>query len=249
MDDLLSKPIDPKELNSALLKWLPGKMTMTDKSHAEAEEDTSEYDILLDELSDVEGMDIHKGLAHSGGKKSVFISILRQACAEIGGYVDEIRKFQAEENWHEYSIRIHAMKSAFANIGAETISKWAYELEYASKNGDTDRCVRETDAICNEMTALRDALLRTALMHEEEEEKIPMDAPVITQKLEELKEACWDGRSDEAEEIASELAKAAFSKPVEDLLLEIRRLVKSYDYEKVIELADSLPDCLPAQQP
>jgi hypothetical protein len=97
------------------------------------------------------------------------------------------------------------------------------------------------------MTAFRDALLQTGLIREEgEEEKIPMDASTIKRKLEELKEACWDGRNDEAEEIASELARAAFDKPVEDLLLEIRRLVKSYDYEKAIVLANALLEYLRA---
>jgi PAS domain S-box-containing protein len=244
MNDVLSKPIDPEALNSALLKWLPGKIAAVDDDPCQKTEDISEYDALICELSGLKGLDVQKGVANVGGEKSIYINILRQACGDIGVYVDEIRRYEAKGDWGEYSIRMHAMKSAFANIGAEKISKWAYELERAAKSGNRNKCVRETDAICGEMTALRDALLGTPLMREEEKEKIPTGAGEIAQRLDELKAACLDGRSDDAEDIVSELVMAAFDEYTEDLLRETCLLVKSYEYEKAITLASRLSDYL-----
>ena len=244
MDDFLSKPIEPKTLNAILLKWLPAdKMIVIDEEES-APKEGSGYDELLSELEGVEELDVRKGIAGVGGEKHIYVDILRQAYMEIGGYIDEIKKFRDEENWKEYSIRIHAVKSVFANIGIDRLSKWAYELETASRNGDTGRCVRETDEICAEMADFRDALMRTRLMREEEAEKTPMDAASIAQKLKDLKEACLDGKSYEAEDIASELAKAAFDEKTEDKLREIRLLVRSFDYEQAEELASALLDHL-----
>ncbi|MDR1020977.1 MAG: PAS domain-containing protein [Synergistaceae bacterium] len=243
MNDFLTKPIDPQALNSTLLKWLPGKMR-TEGAHCGETEDASEYDALIRDLSDIEGLDVQKGITGVGGKTSAYVSILRQVCSEAGCYVGEIKKFLSEENWKEYSIRVHAMKGAFANIGAEGISKQAYGLELASKGGDYGKCADETDDICDKMVIFRDALLRTTLMDEAEEEKTSASASLMAQKLEELKVACLDGKSGEAEDIASELAKAGFDKHAEDLLHETRLLVKSYDYEEAISLAGTLLDYL-----
>jgi CheY-like chemotaxis protein len=247
MDDFLSKPIDPKDLNEVLIKWLSDKMTTLDEPKEDKPDDGSEYDELLCELSGVDGLDVQKGLASVGGEKSVYINILRQACREMGGYADEIKRFCAEGDWREYSIRIHAIKSAFANIGGDRISRWAYDLETASRSEDPGRCVRETGAICDEIMAFNDALLKTSLMLEDEREapeKTPMDAASIVKKLGHLKESCMYGMSDQAEEISLELTGAVFGEYAEERLREIHALVKSYDYEKVIEAADALSDYL-----
>jgi HPt (histidine-containing phosphotransfer) domain-containing protein len=252
MDDFLSKPIDPRALNSVLLKWLHGKITTSDGPYKGGQKD-GEYDELMSELARIEGLDAAKGIKSVGGEKGAYISILRQARDEMLEYAESIRASCRDENWRDYAIRTHAMKSALANIGADGLSARAYELETAAVNGDAEKCVKETDAMCDDMLALHRALLGTSLGGEDEErdqaEKTPRDAAFIAQKLEQLKEASMYGKSDEAEETAEELAKAGFDKKTEDDLLEIRRLVKSYDYEKVIDLAEALAAYLSAPAP
>jgi CheY-like chemotaxis protein len=244
MNDFLPKPIDPKALNCILFKWLPLKMAAADKADKNAVADESEYDGLLGELARIDGLDVAGGLLSVGSEKSVYINILRQTCSELGDYVNEIRGFMSAGNWSEYAIFMHAMKSAFANIGGERISKWAQELEFASMNADISRCVAETGPICDEMAAFHQALLETSLMREDDWEKTPLDAASIAQKLGKLMEACRYGMSDEAEKEASDLARAGFDETVEDDLRELRRLVKLYDYDRAIELAGRLTEDL-----
>ncbi|MDR2077159.1 MAG: PAS domain-containing protein [Desulfovibrio sp.] len=245
MNDALAKPIDSKALSEVLLKWLPEKMATVDVS-TDWSENEPEDSALLSELSCVKDLDVQKGIARVGGEKNVYLNLLRQAYSELGPYRDEIRKFCAEENWVQYSIRVHTLKTVFATIGNDRLSKLASELEAASKREDAGECVRETAAFCDAITVFCDALLRTKLICEEKVEKTSMDAAMITQRLEQLKEACLDGRSDVAENVASELAKAGFNKHVEDTLREIYLLVKSYDYEKTVTLAGTLSEYLSA---
>jgi CheY-like chemotaxis protein len=245
MNDFLPKPIDAHALNRVLKKWLPREMVRTEglERESEASGEGQEYEALLGELERVPGLDVRRGIAGVGDKKRSYINILLQACSEMPGYISAIKSSLAEEDWHNYTIRMHAMKSAFANIGASSISRWALDLESASRNGNTAKCENETDAICNAMIALHEALLRTSLITTyDRRKKTPSDIASIKEKLEKLKESCLNGMSDEADQMAAELADAGFDKHVEDSLGEIRLQVNSYEFERAVELIEALFD-------
>ena len=61
----------------------------------------------------------------------------------LEGYVEEDRreeleKLFGEENWPEYRVIAHAVKSTSLTIGAEELSEKAKALELASADGDGD---------------------------------------------------------------------------------------------------------------
>jgi CheY-like chemotaxis protein/anti-sigma regulatory factor (Ser/Thr protein kinase) len=246
MDDFLAKPIEARELNRVLKKWLPGDMIKIEAREKKDDADvgSQEYDLLLSELDRIEGLDVWSGISGVGGAKRAYINILLQACSEMTGYVCAIRDAFEKYDWDDYAIRMHAMKSAFANIGAGKISRWALDLESASKNGDISKCEKETGPICDAMTEFHEALLKTSLIpaYDRRKKKIARDIVYIEEKLEKLKESCLDGMSDEADQIASELADTSFDEHMEESLCEIRRQVNSYDYEIAVELIEALFD-------
>ena len=55
----------------------------------------------------------------------------------------EISRYRSEKELKEYQIRVHALKSASRNIGADTLSDLALQQETAAK--ETDLSVIETD--------------------------------------------------------------------------------------------------------
>ncbi|GHV89079.1 hypothetical protein AGMMS50267_14390 [Spirochaetia bacterium] len=120
--------------------------------------------ILFSELSQVEGLDIWDGISHVGNNPEVFYDILRQFCGEFDGLLGHLEEALAQKDWKDYTIRIHAFKGAFANIGAEDLRAWAYELEMAAKNGEYDKCTADTPKIIERMKQFRDSLLKTSLI-------------------------------------------------------------------------------------
>jgi CheY-like chemotaxis protein/nitrogen-specific signal transduction histidine kinase len=243
MNDFISKPIDGTQLNAMLIKWLPKDKidSMAHESPESALPRDERFSALADELSQLGAMDITVGLSHVGNDHATYAKILRQFCVELDTYIREIRLFAAEKNWKEYSIRLHAMKGIFANMGVETISKWAYSLEYASKYGNYTKCIEETEAICEEMLQFREKLRTTSLMDKAEtREKEPIAEKALREKLHVLAQACTIGESSQADALALELEGFTFNGEVDERIEVICELVASLDYDVVLEQIQSL---------
>jgi CheY-like chemotaxis protein len=257
MNDFISKPIDAGQLNLMLLKWLPSnkiaetvyldKKSGSNKLSTVAAEPevADESNRILGELKQIEGLDLPVGLSHVGNDTSTYITILRQFCTEFDGYLEEIRRFTAEENWKEYSIRLHAMKGVFANMGMDSLSKWAYKLEQASKNNEYATCIEETEPICQEMYRFRENLLQTSLMDRGEPiEKTLVDRERLEKKLDSLYTACESGETDKADSIASELERMCYNEPTDVALKEIIAHVASLDYDILLTKITTLKGAL-----
>ncbi|MDR1943601.1 MAG: response regulator, partial [Synergistaceae bacterium] len=190
MNDFISKPIESDKLNAVLARWLPPEKIAAAEETEKRGEDTR-HDGLLSELRRIDGLDVELGLKYSGGGSSMYIEVLRRLRDTLAGRVEDVRSFLADENWGDYSIQMHALKSAFASVGAEEISKSAYELEIASKERNTAVCAEKTEAVCRAMLAVRDALLETSLSSEPEKSaKTGADAGRIIELLGDLRRSC-----------------------------------------------------------
>jgi signal transduction histidine kinase/DNA-binding NarL/FixJ family response regulator len=252
MNDFLAKPINAAELNRMLRRWLPqDKIVNTEETEdmedkiANTEETVDDaLSLLFAELRTIAELDVPAGLSHIGENRPAYIDILRQFCAETDGYLEEIRRFKDYENWKEYSIRLHAMKGVFANIGvvsknseAPSLKEWAHRLEMASKDGDTATCAAETDAIVAAISQFRDKLLATSLMPEDApKEKHQATAKFISERLSALIEACVSGDSDNADAIAAELETVHVDDETDEILKEIVRAAAALEYETVRDI-------------
>jgi CheY-like chemotaxis protein len=245
MNDFLSKPSEAEDLNAILLKWLPpGAFTVVKKT--KPGEGEASCDALLKELKRISDMDLVAGLSHVGHNEAAYIQMLRQFCVEFDGYVAEIKTFLARENWKEYSIRLHAMKGVFANIGADAISRQAYQLEYAAKNDDYARCQGQTAAFTGAMSAFKEKLLATSLMDEGPPvEKHRVEAAELAETLDSLQNACRQGLSDQADSLGEALEAMSVNPETGAQLEELRKLVASLDYDAAIRKAGEIMRSLP----
>jgi HPt (histidine-containing phosphotransfer) domain-containing protein len=238
MNDFLPKPIDAEELNAMLLKWLPKDKIILVRQGLPGNRGT-EYDGLFKELADI--LDLAAGLSHVGNNEAAYVQILRQFCVEFDGYVKEIERFLGAENWREYSIRLHAMKGVFANIGSDAISKGAYQLEFASKNGNYAKCKEETGGFLDSMFEFKKKLLATSLMDRDDTvEKQRAEPEELIKVLEAVREACKQGMSGEADALAEKLKTMSLNEKTDPLIAELREFIASLDYDEVILKAEEL---------
>jgi hypothetical protein len=138
------------------------------------------------------------------------------------------------------------MKSVFATIGSEDVSKAAYKLEMAAKSGDEATCRAETEALCDAMLSFREKFLRTPFAAAESAEKEKVSADDLRRRLEALKEDCLFGKVSEIDAMTETLKRASLNEETDTRLEEILRLLKFYDYEtaagQIDELLKELPD-------
>jgi len=123
-DDFISKPIEVARLNDILAKWIPKeKQQAFTPATDEAKADT--LDILID------GVDTAKGLALSNGNIPLYLDLIATFGVECPKKLAELTRCYEAEDIPLYTIHVHALKAACANIGADAVSKEAENLENA----------------------------------------------------------------------------------------------------------------------
>ena len=82
------------------------------------------------------GVDIGGGLRYCGGDEDFYAQVLAEYAKDPESRLKELNDLYEKEDWHEYSIRVHAIKSTSKMIGASALSDMARELEEYSKKDD-----------------------------------------------------------------------------------------------------------------
>ena len=134
-DDFLSKPIDTVKLKAILNKWLP-KEKQTGSAVKNRKAVIASKPIMT--VIEIAGLDVNKGVLRSGGTMEMYFDTLTVFYKDGLKKIKEINSSLAAGNLSQYTIYVHALKSACANIGAEALSAAAKKLEIASEHGDLE---------------------------------------------------------------------------------------------------------------
>jgi CheY-like chemotaxis protein len=241
--DYLMKPIEIARLDAVLTQWIPReKQNKNNRGLSLAEGNGRAGGAKwLEELQYIEGLDIEDALTHVGNMEN-YLEVLKQFCAEMGGYIEGIKDALNAVDWAAYALRTHAVKGAFATIRVKSIADWAKTLEQAAKAGNTALCQEQTPEFCDAMSALRERL-RDILPSDESvgSDAAPVvDAVFIKKTLEALYIACYNFKSDEVEAIMNTLNQVSFKEQWYDSLSGIRQLVGGYEYEAAGQAIQSL---------
>ena len=135
-NDYLSKPIDATKLNSILEWWIPNKKKI--KAGAAAPAPTTAPREGEGPSIKIAGVDMEKGILLTGGKIGMYFETLAVYCDDGYKKAGEIRESLESRDVALFTTHVHALKSASASIGADTVSAAAKDLEAAGKSGDWD---------------------------------------------------------------------------------------------------------------
>lgn len=118
-DDYLSKPVMYSQLLVKVKQYLPKELFKNTPER-------SLFDILDKEV----------GLQYCCGSEEFYREMLESYLKS--NRLDEIRKQYSDEDWENYRISVHALKSTSLSIGATVLSEAAKGLEFAAKEGRFD---------------------------------------------------------------------------------------------------------------
>jgi CheY-like chemotaxis protein/HPt (histidine-containing phosphotransfer) domain-containing protein len=142
-DGFISKPIDIRELNAALNKFVRDRQP---PEVVEAARAASAGGVVSGGGPPQADPEVAKVFTHDAEK----------AIAVLQGY--EARGSYGSDNLQAYILNVHALKSALANIGETELSGIAKELEQAGRDGNTAFISKETPAFLGGMVALVEKL-------------------------------------------------------------------------------------------
>jgi HPt (histidine-containing phosphotransfer) domain-containing protein len=133
MDDYLTKPIDPEQLFSILVKWIepkePGEREIPKKTTDESADDRQPFPTLP-------GISVDTGLARLRGNRKLYKELLVKFRENNLNALNDIRG--AGENGDTDTVvrMVHKIKGVSGNLGANRLFRAARKLETKLKQGE-----------------------------------------------------------------------------------------------------------------
>ena len=141
-DEYLSKPINFRDLEAILQKFLPKdafEFIDSQEKEAHAASSTDEALGILTEsmlsalLPDV---NVSEGITYCGGQMKDYLEILQMMYDECENQLATLNHHYEEGNWKDFTIIAHALKGSCLNIGAHHCGETAKALEMAGRHED-----------------------------------------------------------------------------------------------------------------
>jgi two-component system sensor histidine kinase/response regulator len=145
MDDYIAKPIDEKQLFQVLVKWAAPGQVESPRSEARREASRLSEPPSLDRpaVSDTAAvLDVREVLKRLGGRKNIYLVMLKTFEPECGKADETIRRCLAAGDMETAERTAHSVKGTAASIGATALYDAALNLEKAifDKGPDIDGC-------------------------------------------------------------------------------------------------------------
>jgi len=132
-NDFIAKPIELSFLDRVLRAWLPEEKIQS-VSALQLVPESDKDAVLLESFREV--IEEEKGLMYAGENRTTYYDNLNTYLRNGEEYKDSLQKRYEEEDWGNYIIEVHAIKSSSLSIGAVGLSELAKTLEFAGKGED-----------------------------------------------------------------------------------------------------------------
>jgi CheY-like chemotaxis protein len=255
MDDFLSKPIEMAALARILSEWLPpekiiikheedAKEEDSSKEDGSKRDDRSEKDIFWEAIAKINEINTETGLTRVSGHKDMYRNNLKLFKERIEADNEKMELFLNRGDIKNFSITVHAIKSALASIGAEQLSGIALGLENASHDGDAEFCRQNFPAFSQRLTALHEALsmaVSTSGGETAEENKKGFNnatdaAAYLKENVQKALEAVDDFDTDAGIEALNNALACNYDGEVNTLMENAVRALKHYQYNEAKEI-------------
>lgn len=231
--DFLSKPISSEKLEKMLIKYLPENKVM-------AEVESSEQCTQEVELPELEGIDWQYAERYCKNTQYLLDTIVQfydTMDLEADQLEQYLHQIDEEEMMKHFQVKVHAMKSTSAMIGAIYLSSVARMLEFAARDGRRDRIKDITPAFLEEWANMKDILrpfVEEIHSGEDETRKPPADYSMTREYLRLLRTAMDDMEVDMADEIIAQIRRFEYAEQaVSNAMDELGIAVTNLDSERV----------------
>ena len=207
---------------------------------AQGEPASSDQNRLLDIVRSIDVINVEVGLNRVAGMESMFIDNLRSFSGKLIHESDRMSADLENDNIKDFSISVHAMKSALATIGAMDMSETARKLEMASKDGDVSYVTEQFPDFNAKLRGLQRALSALNPDVEHTPDKKPGDAVFLRRQAQIALAASEDFDNELGMEAINSLLLLDFGGQNNAMLQSVSDAFRSYDYDLVKDLLTKL---------
>ena len=212
-DDYMIKPVESQKLEDLLIHYLPSDKVRLVSKPEEREEETVKEETADSWIGCLGDLDTVSALKNCGSEDGYY-SVLKIYYEGLPKKTEDIERFYEQEDWENYTIQVHSLKSSSRVIGAMALGDLAAELEQAGNHKDTD--------------TIRD---KTGLLLKK--------ARALGERLEQV--FCEDASQEAKKEAESDQNKPKITPQAKKEAVEMMKdFAKLYDYDNMLYVLDSL---------
>ena len=161
-NDYVVKPIELRMIIAKIQRWLPKEKIqyITEDNIADTEpspESVPEPSAVSHLPLAVDGINTEAALQLLGSE-TLYKEVLKDYYGTIKKKAELIGNYEQKEDWKNYTIEVHALKSASRQIGALALSDLAAELEQSGHNQDGVNIHKKTPELLKQYLQLADGL-------------------------------------------------------------------------------------------
>ncbi len=235
--DFVEKPVELSVLERVLLRVVsPTKIKYIDEEQMTEQEGGHEEERHEKSRFSVGDLNVEKGLTYCGDQEK-YLEALAESYVTAKRDQEYISNCYDKQEWDEYTIKVHALKSGMLSIGAVSLSEQAKALEAAGRSGDITFIQEHHETMMNEWNRVMQII--------EEDPQVPVDEAKVrlgmieTSEKEMVVELQEKEVADDAmwERWMKELEDATFSLDGEKMLLLLKEMQKYCYLGKSLECA------------
>ncbi|MGN0153309.1 MAG: ATP-binding protein [Lachnospiraceae bacterium] len=266
-DEFVSKPIEPLEMERVLRKVLPkasiafvdddyGKQGTTEGIELQSTQNDGIPDGQIienhskeDEFEKLERAGIHarSAIQYCCGDKEFYKDLLIKFAKDTDKKSEQIDAFFQQEDFENYCIQVHALKSAAKMVGADFLSEHARQAEEASKNYDVDYIREHHGELLAEYHQTEQCifdvfdLTDSDFMQAAQGNGTELSGEELIERLHELKAVLDTFEADKAESLLSDMKEAVYGGTlIGDLLYDVQQDVEDFEFGAASGKVDDL---------
>ena len=253
--DYLSKPFRPEKLEEMLLEYLPKeKVVEVDTSNLPKKKD-NQLNFIDQGFPDVEGIDWRYATIVQPNAEILldvivmFTGLIRSDAQVLKQKYDILLEVMAAylpeseevlEAWRQYRVKVHAMKTSAAMIGAVSLSSFARLLEDFSRKLMSEPIKALTDIFLEEWLSYEERLSVFKVNEATGENKKKVSESAILDLLSSLDVAMEDMDIDTADEIIKQIQCYEVSDNLKELVDQLSAAVIGLDIQMEHEIVKKL---------
>jgi len=235
-DDFLSKPIDTVKLNTILERWIPKEK----KKHSFTEDNNKAETDEVTEKIEIEGLNTEKGMFFSGGTEKVYLETLALFYKDGFERIESIKDSLNNNDLNLFTVHVHALKSASANIGAEALSKAAAALEQAGERQDKRYIESYTPAFLASLETILNNIMTVLVLRQKDSEKDNCDTEELRSELVILREALKSFDAGTINKSVETLGNIVHAGSMKKSVIDISEKILIGEYEEALDIIEKL---------
>ena len=246
--DYMTKPIEGKKLEEMILHYLPqelvenveitmddGIMTLDENGEVESNQAEAERE----KFSSVTGISLDAALKYTGGAE-VLEQTLKEFYKNIDKKADEIEGFVGNEDWRNYTIWVHALKSSARLIGAEKLSEDAKYLEKCGDEENVAEIVKKTPALLDLFRSYKKHLASLCAEADDDSGKKEMPLSQYKEAVSNISECVQVFDYDTADQIIAMMKDYKIPAEKKEHFEALCEAVSAVDQEKILKIVKEL---------